>query len=177
MKYLIVDLEATEPWLTGITEIIEFGFAAVEDNQIKATGGTFIKPTYSELTPFIRELTSITDENLVDAPIFEDFLEDFSKTFDPYELIFVAWGDYDRGMLDRMCRLWGAPEIPFKGYINLKNHHKRFYGFSKERGLKKALNHAGIPFEGFQHRGIDDAHNTAKLFLDLIGKGWEPKFD
>lgn len=177
MKYLVVDLEATDPYLTGITEIIEFGYAVIQDNEIQGYGGSFIKPVYSRLTPFIAELTSITEEDLADAPIFEDFLERFSEDFDVSEYVFVAWGNYDRSMLDRMCRLWGAPEIPFKGYINLKNSHKRFYDFSKERGLARAMRHANIPFEGFHHRGIDDAKATAKIFLDLVQKGWEPKFD
>lgn len=178
MKYLIVDLEATDMNPNnGISEIIEFGFAEVEDNQIKSKGGSFIKPVFSKLTPFIEQLTTITESDLEKAPIFEDFLYDFSKKLDLTEFVFVAWGNYDRQMLNSMCRLWGAPEIPFQGYINLKRSHKEFYGFSKERGLKRALNHARITMDGTHHRGIDDAYNTAKLFLDLVQKGWEPKLD
>ena len=177
MKYMIVDLEATDPYLTGITEVIEFGYAIVEDNKIQGYGGSFIKPVYSQLTSVISKLTSIVEDDLKNAPVFEDFLNGFIEDFDVTEWVFVAWGDYDKDMLRRMCLLWNAPEMPFKAHINLANCHKRFYGFKKQRGLKRALNHAQIELEGFHHRGVDDAHNTAKIFLDLIGKGWIPEFD
>ena len=83
----------------------------------------------------------------------------------------------NKGMFERMCRLWDIPIPKFAGYMNLKNEHKRFYGFKQERGLGRALRHANLDFDGFHHRAIDDAFNTARLFNDLQSKGWTPKFD
>ena len=57
MKYLIVDLEATDT-TTGTSEIIEFGYAIIEDGKIATKGGSFIKPAHSSLTPFIKKLMS-----------------------------------------------------------------------------------------------------------------------
>ena len=49
-----------------------------------------------------------------------------------------------------------------------------FYGFTKERGMAKALRHANIELEGTHHRGGDDANNIAKLFIDMMIKDWDP---
>ena len=176
MKYLIVDLEATDT-TTGTSEIIEFGYAIIEDGKIATRGGSFIKPAHSSLTPFIKELTSITEEDLESAPSFTSFFDAFFSNFNPKEYIFVGWGNYDIKMVNTMCRLWGLDFPKFKGHMNLKNQHKNFYGFKEERSLGRALRHANIQFEGTPHRGSDDAYNSAKLFLDLIQKGWVPKFD
>lgn len=172
MKYLIVDVESTEP-TSDICEIIEFGYAVVEGGKIVQKGGSFIKPIYSKLTEFISTLTSIKQEDLDNAPIFEDFVYDhLLEKFNPSEYVFVAWGNYDKTMFQSMCMLWGIEAPNFAGYVNLKEQQAKFYGFKKERGLGRALRHAHIEFEGFHHRGEDDAYNTAKLFLDLVGKGW-----
>lgn len=173
MKYLIVDVESTDHSEGGICEIIEFGHAVVEGAEIKSKGGSFIKPNYSRVTWFIEQLTSITNKDLENSPVFEDFFYDYLlDKFDPSEYTFVGWGDYDITIFESMCKLWGIPIPKFAGYMNLKREHAAFYGFKKERGLARALRHANIEFEGFHHRGEDDAYNTAKLFLDLVEKGW-----
>ncbi len=172
MKYLIVDVESTDTVDNAFPEVIEFGYAIVEDNKIVDKGGSFIKPVHGTLSYFIEQLTSITEQDLEYAPTFDQFYNSFFTIAEPKDYVFVAWGNYDSGMMDRMCKLWNLPELEFAKRINLKDEHKRFYGFSKERGLQRALNHAGLGFEGFHHRGSDDAYNTARLFLQLVEKGW-----
>ena len=36
-------------------------------------------------------------------------------------------------------------------------------GIDRELGLENALKHMNIPFEGTQHRGVDDAYNVGIL--------------
>lgn len=174
MKYMIVDFEATSAAVTGISEIIEFGYAIVEDGDIIEKGTSFIKPVYSSLDYFIEELTSISDADLEDAPIFEDFLATFASRYNLRDYVFVSWGAYDHHILRDMCNLWGIIYPPYIGFMNLKREHKMFYGFTKERGMAKALRHANIELEGTHHRGGDDANNIAKLFIDMMIKDWDP---
>lgn len=174
MKYMIVDFEATSAAVTGISEIIEFGYAIVEDGDIVEKGTSFIKPVYSSLDYFIEELTSISDVDLENAPMFEDFLVGFASKYTLEDYVFVSWGAYDHNILRYMCNLWNIEYPPYIGFMNLKREHKMFYGFSKEKGMAKALAHANIELEGTHHRGGDDANNIAKLFIDMMIKDWDP---
>lgn len=177
MKYLVVDLECTDQNMFGVTEIIEFGYAVVSENRVEKIDGEFIKPTQSKLSPFIKELTGITEKDIEHAPTFKQFfLQHLMARFNPREYVFVGWGNFDKNTFVAMCELWGVDVPRFAGWINLKNEHKRFHGFKDERGLKRALNHAGLGMLGQHHRGVDDAHNTARLFIDMRANGWDPKF-
>ena len=172
MKYLIVDLEATNGATNTTTEVIEIGYVTVEKGKIRETGGFYVKPHYSSLDPFIERLTGITEETLRYAEKFDAVSEKMLELFPPSEYIFVGWGEYDSKMIDKMFDLWERPRPNFLDRINLKRAHARFYGFKEERGLARALRHAMIEFEGTPHSGRDDAYNTAKLFLDMTEKGW-----
>lgn len=173
MKYLIVDVESTNGATNSITEIIEFGYAIIEDRQIVYRDGVYIKPHYSELDPFITQLTGITEGHLRNAKKFNTVAAELFSNLTPKDYAFVSWGNYDSKMIDKMCELWEMPRLSFAKRINLKNEHKRFYGFKDERGLQRALRHANIRFEGSPHSGADDAYNTAKIFLDMLEKGWQ----
>lgn len=172
MKYLIVDVESTNGATNSITEIIEFGYAIVEDKEIIYHDGVYIKPHYSTLDPFIVDLTGITEEHLKSAKKFNTVAAELFAELTPEKYTFVSWGNYDSKMIDNMCELWNIPRLNFAQRVNLKNEHKRFYKFKEERGLQRALRHANILFEGTPHSGADDAYNTAKLFLDMKAKGW-----
>lgn len=175
MKYLIVDLEATNGATNTTPEVIEIGYTTIEKGRICERGGFYVKPHYSSLDPFIERLTGITENDLRYADKFDVVSEKMLEIFPPNEYIFVGWGGYDGQMLNKMFDLWERPRPDFIDRINLKEAHARFYGFKKERGLARALRHAVIEFEGTPHSGRDDAYNTAKLFLDMVAKGWEIK--
>lgn len=172
MKYLIVDVESTNGATNNITEVIEFGYAIVEDGKIIHRDGVYIKPHYSKLDPFITDLTGITDNHLRNAKKFNTVAAEVFTKFYPKDYAFVSWGNYDSQMMDKMCELWNMPKLAFIERINLKNEHKRFYGFKEERGLQRAIRHAEFKFDGSPHSGADDAYNTARLFVDMLNKGW-----
>jgi inhibitor of KinA sporulation pathway (predicted exonuclease) len=58
------------------------------------------------------------------------------------------------------------------GFINLKSQYALLHRLPKEVGLIKALEYTEIEFEGSHHRAIDDAYNTAKLFLHYLDR-WQ----
>ena len=56
--------------------------------------------------------------------------------------------------------------------INLKSQYARINKLYKQVGLMKAIEHTGFEFEGNAHRAIDDAFNTANLFIHYLDK-WQ----
>ena len=66
------------------------------------------------------------------------------------------------------CRAHDVDQDAFPQSINLKSQYADMHQLGKEVGLLKALEFTGIEFEGSPHRAIDDAYNTAHLFLHYL---------
>lgn len=182
MHFVVTDLESTcdEPQLPrNEMEPIEIGAVIVNEKfEIIDKFETFIKPTiHSELTPFCTKLTTIKQSDVENAPTFIESYLSFEKWFTQFnDVVFCSWGKYDSYELRRVCAL-NDLEFYFseEQCFNLKRMFAKKQKIGKEVGVRRALNLAGIKFEGQVHRGIDDAINISKLlrysyFDDIIKK-------
>ena len=173
--YLIIDLEAT-CWENhgnrDNMEIIEIG-AVLVDNDYRIIGEyqTFIKPIKnSKLSEFCKNLTSIKQENIDDAEIFPVALEKFIqwveiKSKDNIEnIIFCSWGYYDKKQLTKDCELHNII-YPFQTHHSIKHEFAEMKNLRNPIGMEKALQMCKISLDGTHHRGIDDAKNIAKIFI------------
>ena len=74
-------------------------------------------------------------------------------------------------MLYGECKRKGLRHPPeLAAWVDLKLVYKDFYG-RKPSGINGALKDAGIVFDGWEHSGIDDAVNTAKLAVKMSKDG------
>ena len=169
--YLVIDLEATccddNTFPRNQMEIIEIGAVMVqcESNLPVSEFQTFARPVRNPtLTDFCRELTSITQSDVDDAPLFPialDKLLVWAKDYAPY--VFCSWGNYDRTQFQSDCDHHSLA-YPFGDkHINLKTEFPKATGQRKKMGVVAALRSVGLPFSGSHHRGIDDARNIASL--------------
>jgi inhibitor of KinA sporulation pathway (predicted exonuclease) len=176
--FLIIDLEATCSNKKEISrremEIIEIGAVMVEANTLEIVGEfqTFIKPVrYPILTDFCRQLTSITQQQVDDAPLYSVAIANFKQWLYQYSnFIFGSWGDYDRQQLQQDCNFHSVPYPINSEHINLKKKLSQSQGFSYTHGMAKALELAKIELKGIHHRGIDDARNIARLMPYILGR-------
>ncbi|MER2192250.1 MAG: 3'-5' exonuclease [Solibacillus sp.] len=166
---VIFDLEATcEDKLVDFyfdNEIIEIGAVKIKGGRIVDEFNTFIRPRDTVITPFCTELTTITAEDVWNAP---DFVE-VSAAFGTFigNARSLSWGDYDRKqLLKDFARHDVVPPFWMKRHINLKQEFADLLNIQR-CGMKKALALCGIELEGTHHRGIDDARNIAKIYLYL----------
>lgn len=176
-NYLIIDLEATccndGSFPRHEMEIIEIGAVMVcsGTHQNVDEFQTFVRPIrHPTLTIFCKELTSITQQQVESAVAFVDAfsaLTTWADGFAPYT--FCSWGDYDRRQFQSDCKFSGIP-YTLGDHINLKQQFTVATGASRRMGLAKALQKAGLSFDGTHHRGIDDARNIARL-VPLIFAG------
>jgi len=169
--YLIVDLEATCCDKNSISkyqmEIIEIGAIMVDakTKEVVSEFETFIKPQRTPiLTDFCTQLTSITQEDVDNAPIFLDAIKDFKKWLYQYEdFIFCSWGDYDKKQLEQDCFHNGISSVISAKHLNIKKEFSLKQGLKKKLGMAEALKHVNLELIGTHHRGIDDVRNMARL--------------
>ena len=179
MNYIILDLEAT-CWqgnaMSRNPEIIEIGAYRVNGyrewiDQFQA----FIKPVqHPRLSSYCTELTGITQEQVGKAKSFEHVFPLFEDWF--YHLdgphLMCTWGGMDMELIHAESSRHDVDDMFLPPCINLKEQYAMMHRLPKEVGLIKALEYAEIDFEGSHHRALDDAYNTAKLFLHYLDR-WQ----
>jgi len=167
---LVVDLESTcwrgHPPMGMMHEIIEIGLVVLdnETKQVIEKDSLIIKPEYSEVSPFCTELTTLTQEFVESQGIsFREACEILKEKYRSHKRIWGSWGNYDKNQMNKDCRNKGV-KYPFSDlHYNLKPLFSFAMGIDRELGLENAMKHMNIPFEGTQHRGVDDAYNVGLL--------------
>lgn len=177
MIYIVYDLEFTvvrkQEWLA---EIIEIGAAKVKEVngqlQIADTFQSFVKPLRdSSFTNHTTAFTGITYQDIQSAPPLPAAIEAFRAWIGEEPFYMCAWGPDDKHQLIKSCN---EHKIPLDW---IRNHNDIQKQFSRKRstdtyrqiGLKRALEMLEINFEGSHHRAVDDAVNTAKVFITAFG--------
>jgi inhibitor of KinA sporulation pathway (predicted exonuclease) len=177
--YLVIDLEATCDADHAIpreqTEIIEIGAVLCDGATLQPTSEfqTFVKPLrHPRLTPFCTRLTSIRQADVDSAPTFAVAVQKLAMFLREIrgQFLFCSWGDYDKNQLQRQERQGGVRLPLGRDHLNLKEAFRRRSGDDGKLGNGQALRRVGLPFEGTQHRGIDDARNIAKLLPWCLGR-------
>ncbi|MGB3800560.1 MAG: 3'-5' exonuclease, partial [Lewinella sp.] len=106
-----------------------------------------------------------------------DRARDFSRVIDafrewvtaePGPYVLAAWGDFDQRQLRQDCDLHRLDDDWLDSHINLKSQYRDLRGLPKKRGLASAVRHEGFEWTGEQHRALDDAENTVKVFRKLL---------
>ena len=176
---MVLDLEAT-CWLgappNNVQEIIEVGAVLVDSYGAElGSFNKFVKPKVNpRLSAYCQELTSITQEKVDRANGFTTVIEhfqDWGQMFQSdYQL--VHWGPADVVMLRNDCRLHDLEEEWLEPHFDLKKQYSKLKKLKKPAGLKRALSMEGLEFTGTQHRAIDDAWNTARIFLKHLDE-WQ----
>lgn len=173
----VVDVEATcwqgEPPPGEVHEIIEVGICVVDIASWTRLSkhALLVSPQRSRVSDFCTNLTSLTEEDLAGAGTFADACETLRRDFDSASRPWASWGDYDRNQFLRQCARDGVA-YPFGDYhANVRIRFTEVFGLRRRPGMDAALKIAGMPLEGFHHRGVDDAWNIAGLAIELARRG------
>ncbi|MFB1049336.1 ATP-dependent DNA helicase DinG [Paraliobacillus sp. JSM ZJ581] len=165
-KYIIVDLETTGHKPRNGDRIIEIGIAVLEEGSIVNQYTTLINPNI-EITPFIENLTGITNSDVQHAPIFEEVASDIQAYFQ--EGYFVAHNvPFDLGFLnDELDRVgMNTIELPILDTVELSRILLPQASSYKLEHLGKQLALA----HDAPHRALSDALVTAQLLNFLLDK-------
>lgn len=174
--YIVYDLEFT------VLRKQQYSADIIEIGAVKLTDGeqgpievdrfqTYVKPERNKvITAHTTEFTGITQEQVDSAPSFRDAIELFLQWIGNDTYYLCSWGPDDKQHFVRQCR---DMKLELKWLCNM-NDLQLFYtklqgnDASRRIGLAKALETAGLAFDGAQHRALDDAANTARLFIRMF---------
>lgn len=179
MKYIIVDLEMnpvageySEERKICRSEIIEIG-AVIMDERFLVLGEfkTLVKPQYNaEIYKRYETLTGISTRMVSGAPTFATAYEMFvnwCKSYDDeYEVYAWSENDYNQLVAEMALKNCASEENmePLKHWFDFQKEYTEKLGLERIMSLEKALDYAGVTFEGRMHDALWDAKNTAELF-------------
>ena len=156
-----------------------------QDNSNKDTHGLkeiarfqqFVKPLNNPcVSDFCTELTGITQKQVNNGIDLKSAIEAHLKWITDItkskNVTIVTCGDWD---LNKMLPLdlkniSYEPNELYARYANIKDLFKIATGI-KGTGMKKMLDKLNLNIEGRHHSGIDDCHNIARIFIELVKKG------
>nr|WP_246027984.1 3'-5' exonuclease [Paenibacillus xylaniclasticus] len=156
-------------------DIIEIGAVKLTDSEQGPVEvdrfQTYVQPERNKIiTPHTTEFTGITQEQVDAAPTFRDAIELFQQWIGEGTYYLCSWGPDDKQHFVRQCRDMKLDLTWLSNMNDLQLYYTKLQGkdASKRIGLARALEIAGFTFDGSQHRALDDAVNTARLFVKMF---------
>ena len=160
--YVVFDLETTG-FSSAKDKIIEIGAVKVENGEITDKYSTFVNPKIP--IPFrITQLTSITDEMVMESPEIETILPQFLKFIG--DAVLVAHNaSFDVSFIEENCRQQGIePDFTSVDTVGLARVLLPTLSKFKLNVVAKALNIS----QEHHHRAVDDARVTAEIYVKFI---------
>jgi len=154
-------------------EVIEFGAVCLDEN-LKETGEfqCYVKPEYNDgIAKHIADLTGIENAQVENAEcfaeVFDRFLEWCGSDYEIY-----SWSENDPDQLKKEMELKNIRETSksrkmFRHWNDLQKTYDELIFCERKIGLKMAVSHAGLEFQGCAHNALNDARATADLFREM----------
>ncbi len=161
-SYVVFDIETTG-FSPVKNRIIEIGAVKVEDGRIVDKFSTFVNPKTP--IPFrIEQLTGISDEMVMDAPVIEEVLPEFLKFCEG--TIFVAHNaSFDMSFIMENAARQNIPLDPT--YVDTVGIARVLLPHQAKHTLDAVAKTLGVSLEN-HHRAVDDAGATAEIFVKFI---------
>ncbi len=179
-RYICIDLEMSEfkpelhscvPGCNG--EVIQFGAVMLDENcNMISKFSSYVKPSYSSVTPIIQELTGITNSNLQGADDFITVFDKFSYWRGEGDITTFCWSKADHN------QLWNELEVKGKHRYDLFACLKDFVDLQKLFGnlvssrvsisLESAMKLLQMDYKGQIHTAYSDSFNTARILHKLL---------
>ena len=169
VTFVVVDLETTGGAPYGGSEITEFGAVKIRGGEFLGQYSTFVNPL-SPIPIFITELTGITDEMLVDAPLIHEVLPQFFDWCGPEsETVLIAHNaPFDISFLKAAAL---KLEQKWPAYIILDTVKIARCAIDRDEILNYKLSTLSQFFQTEvqpTHRALDDAQTTVEVFHRLL---------
>jgi DNA polymerase-3 subunit epsilon len=161
--FSVVDVETT-----GLSphynRIIEIGIVKIQNLKITDKYYSLVNPG-AHIPPFITQLTGITNEEVYDAPFFEDIADNVSE-FISDDVLTGHNLSFDKGFLSREFQNAEREELR---NVNLctKRLAQTLYPMLRSKSLSSLSRHLRIINEN-SHRALSDAETTARILIKMI---------
>lgn len=163
VEFSIVDVETTG-LNASYNNIIEIGIVKVHNNKIIDSFHSMINPG-REIPGYITAFTGITNDEVYNAPFFEDISLDVLSFFDG-SIVAGHNLSFDLSFLKKEFLSCGHT-LNFQPNLCTLKLAKRLYPFLKSRSLSNLSNYLNI-FNSNAHRALSDSETTAKILFRMI---------
>lgn len=145
-------------------QIIEFGFALMEEGEVTETANILINPG-CELDPVITKITGITDADLVGAPSFEGVLPQIRRLFAKADVAVAHNLPFDKALLHFELARLEVMDFPWPtGQMCTVALYRDIWGYNPK--LLQLYEHVmGEPLNQ-THRALDDV----MAIVDIVKK-------
>lgn len=179
-RYICIDLEMTDFSGTqkGIMsgtrgEVIQFGAVMLDENyNLISKFSSYVKPAFSSVTPFIEDLTGITNEMLENADDFITVLDKFSYWRGEGDVTTYTWSKADHNQLWQELSVKGKHRedlfLVLKDFLDLQKIFKNLFRSRTCVSLDSAVRLLQMSFDGQMHSAYSDAYNTARILHKLF---------
>lgn len=191
MKYIVFDLEFNQNYdilketKTKTTvkcpfEILQLGALKLDEKfGMVSTLNRLVKPDiYKKINPFIREMTGIGLEQLIDAKPFKEVYQEFIDFIKVDSSVLCVWGITDIKELFRNIEYHGIDthSLP-KKYINVQSYASKFLNRPKNIniGLRNAVELLDISHTHPFHDAFNDAFYTAEILKTIYNDQMLPQ--
>ncbi len=164
-SFAVLDFETTGTSAKA-DKAIEIGIVKVKDLKITETYRSFINPG-RPIPYFISKLTGISNEDVSDAPDFEDIVLEI-RNFIGEDIIVAHNASFDYSFLKYEFESAGM-EAPNNDLLCTVKLSKKLYPELTSHKLSSLTTHFKILHKGV-HRALGDATVTAKLFIKMINQ-------
>jgi len=162
-SFVVMDFETTGT-SARTDRAIEIGIVKVENLKITETYKSFINPG-RPIPYFITQLTTITNDDVANAPYFEDIVLDV-KRFIGDSIIVAHNAQFDYAFLKHEFENSGF-EAPNNNVMCTLKLSKKLYPELTSHKLSSLTTHFKIIHKGV-HRALGDATVTAKLLIKML---------
>lgn len=162
-NYVSIDIETTG-LSPAYDEIIEIGAVKYRAGEIVDTFQSLVNPEM-EIDDFITQMTGITNEMLVDAPILKNVLPTFIE-FVGKDILLGHNVNFDINFIYDACNLFGLPVFD-NDFIDTMRLARRMYKNLPNHKLDTLISHFGLQRREL-HRGLLDCVLTAECYQKMM---------
>jgi len=169
VTFIVLDLETTGASPASGCAITEIGAVAVRGGVVLGEFSTFVNPQVA-LPEYIINLTGITDEMLVDAPLIDEVLPDFIKFIDSHQEVYLVAHNapFDIGFLKAaaiaLSHIWPKYEVIDTVKLARQVINRSEILNYKLGTLSQFFDTVALP----NHRALDDVKTTVEVLHRLI---------
>ena len=169
VTFIVLDLETTGASPTTGCAITEIGAIAIRGGEILEEFSSFVNPQVS-LPEYIVNLTGITDEMLIDAPLINEVFPDFIEFIDRHEHVHLVAHNapFDIGFLKaaatQLSHIWPKYEVIDTVKLARRVIERSEIENYKLGTLSQFFNTKALP----NHRALDDVKTTVEVLHRLI---------
>jgi len=169
VTFIVLDLETTGASPTTGCAITEIGAIAIRGGEILEEFSSFVNPQVA-LPEYIVNLTGITDEMLIDAPLINEVFPDFIEFIDRHEHVHLVAHNapFDIGFLKaaatQLSHIWPKYEVIDTVKLARRVIERSEIENYKLGTLSQFFNTKALP----NHRALDDVKTTAEVLHRLI---------